>query len=70
MYLAHTTIDDLIVSINKAALVTGKPEYGVGLLDGFTEAAGGEVDLATVTFSGVVTEPVLQEWRARLIHQS
>lgn len=63
-YLTHATINYLIVPIHEAALVASKPEHSMGLLDGFTEAAGGEVDLATVTFSSVIAEPVLQERRA------
>ena len=31
------------------------------MLDGFAEAAGGEVDFAAVALGGVVAEPVLEE---------
>ena len=50
--------------IHKAAFVAGKPQHSLGLLDGLTKAARRKVDLATVTLSGVIAEPVLQERRA------
>jgi len=34
------------------------------LLNGFAEAAGGEVDLATMALGRVVSEPILKKGRA------
>lgn len=60
----HAAVDDEVGAVDEAALVAGEEEDGVRLLDGFAEAAGGEVDLAAVPLGGVVAEPVLEEGRA------
>lgn len=60
----HAAVDDEVGPVDEAALVAGEEQDGVGLLDSFAEAAGGEVDLAAVPLGGVVAEPVLQEGRA------
>lgn len=60
-YLGHATVNDKVGTVNEAGLVTGKEDDGLGLLDGLTEAASGEVDLTAVALGLVVTEPVLEE---------
>ena len=60
----HATIDDEIGAVDEAALIAGKEEDTLRLLDGLTETTRGEVDFATVTLSLVVTKPILQEWCA------
>jgi hypothetical protein len=57
----HTTVNNKIGSVDEAALVAGKEKNSLGLLDGFTETASGEVDFAAVTLDLVVAEPVLEE---------
>lgn len=59
--LCHSAVYDEISAVDEAALVAGEEENGLGLLDGFAEAAGGEVDFAAVALGLVVTEPVLEE---------
>lgn len=63
-YLRHPPINDKIRPVDEGTLVAGEEEHGLSLLDGFAEAAGGEVDLAAVALGGVVAEPVLEEGRA------
>ena len=63
-YLCHAAVDDKVSAVDEAALVAGEEEHGLGLLDGFAEAAGGEMDLATVTLGRVVSEPILKKGRA------
>lgn len=59
--LSHTTINHKVSAVDETALVAGKEKHGLGLLDGLTEAAAGEVHLATVALGLVVSEPVLQK---------
>ena len=63
-YLGHATVDDKVSAVDEAALVAGEEEHGLGLLDGFAEAAGGEVYLATVALGRVISEPILKKRRA------
>lgn len=60
-YLGHAAVDDKVSAVDEAALVAGEEEHGLGLLDGFAEAAGGEVDLATVALSRIISEPILKK---------
>ena len=60
-YLAQTTVNKEVGAIDEAALVAGKEDNGVGLLDGLTEATGGEVNFTTEPLGLVLTEPVLEE---------
>jgi len=60
-YLGHATVNNEVSSVDKAALVAGKEDDGVGLLDGLTETAGGEVNLTTETLGLVVAQPVLEK---------
>ena len=57
----HAAVDDEVGPIDETALVAGEEEGGLSLLDGFAEAAGGEMDFAAVALGGVVAEPVLEE---------
>lgn len=59
--LGHTAIDHEIRAVDKAGLVAGQEEHSLRLLDGLTEAAGGEVDFAAVALLSVVAKPVLEE---------
>lgn len=56
-----TTVDCEIGGIDKATLITGEEDDGVGLFDRFTETAGWEMDFATESFLLVVSQPVLQQ---------
>lgn len=60
-YLAHSTVNNKVSSVDKAALVAGKENDGVSLLDGLTETAGREVNLTTETFGLVIAQPVLEK---------
>lgn len=60
-YLGHTTINDEVGAVDEAGLITGQEDNSVCLLDGFTETSGREVNLAALTLSLVVTQPVLQK---------
>ena len=53
--LRQTTVDSEIGSIDKAALITGEEDDGVGLFDSFTEPACWEMDFATESFLLVVS---------------
>ena len=57
----HAAVDDEVGPVDEAAFVACEEEDGLGLLDGFAEAASGEVDFAAVALGGVVAEPVLEE---------
>ena len=57
----HTTVDDKVGTIDEAALIAGEEENTLGLLDGLTEPAGGEVHLTTESFGLIITQPVLQK---------
>lgn len=61
----HAAIDNEISTIDEAALVAGKEKDSLGLLNGLTEPAGGEVNFTAMSLGSVITEPVLEEWRAR-----
>ena len=63
--LCQTTVDGEIGGIDKATLIAGKKDDGVGLFDSFTETAGWEMDFATEPFLVVVSQPVLQQRRAK-----
>lgn len=63
-YLRHTAVNHKVGPVDKAAFVAGEEEDGMGLLDGFAEAAGWEMDLAAVALGCVVAEPVLKQGRA------
>ena len=63
-YLCHTPVNDKVGPVHEAAFVTGEEEDCLSLLDGFAEAAGGEVDFAAVALGCVVAEPVLKQGRA------
>jgi hypothetical protein len=60
----HTAIDNKISAVNEAALVTGKEEYRLSLLNGLAKATSGEVNFTTVALGLVVAEPVLEEGSA------
>ena len=64
-YPSHATVNDEIRAVDEAAFVASEEEDGLGLLDGFTEAAAGKVDLAAVALGRVVAEPILEEGGAR-----
>ena len=66
-YLGHSAIDDKVGSVDKAALVTGQENHRVGLFDGLTETACGEMHLTTETLGLVITKPVLQEGGAVIV---
>jgi hypothetical protein len=57
----HSAVNNKIGSVHEAALVAGKEENCLGLLDSFAETAGREVDFAAVTLGLVVAEPVLEQ---------
>lgn len=63
----HAAIDNEVGAVDEAALVAGEEEDGLGLLDGFAEAAGWEVDGAARTLDFVVSEPVLEEGSAGMV---
>lgn len=58
---SHTTVDNEIRAIDKAALVAGQEEHTLSLLDGLTETSTGEMNLTTVTLCCVVAKPVLEK---------
>ena len=66
-YLAHSTVNNKVSSVDKAALVAGEEDDSVGLLDGLTETAGREVNLTTETLSLVITQPVLEKGSASVV---
>ena len=63
-YLCHPTIDNKLVSVDEAALITGKEQHCLRLLDSLTKTTRREVDLAAVALSLIVTKPVLEKWSA------
>lgn len=68
-YLGHATVNDKVGAVDEAGLVTGEEDDGLGLLNGLTEAASGEVDLTAVALGLVVAEPVLEKRSAVLSRQ-
>ena len=60
-HLGHATVDNKVRAVYEAAFVAGEEEDGVGLFDGFAEAAGWKMYLAAVALGCVVAEPVLKE---------
>lgn len=60
-YPGHSTVNDKIGTIDKAALVASQEDHGMGLLNGLTEPSGREVDLATEPLGLIVAEPVLEK---------
>ena len=60
----QAAIDDKIGAIDEAALVAGKEEDRLRLLDGFAKAARWEVNLAAKALGRIVAQPVLEEGRA------
>lgn len=61
--LAHTTINGEVMSVDEAGLIAGQEDNSVSLLNGLTEATGGEVNLTAITLLLVITEPVLKQGR-------
>ena len=64
-YLRHPPINHEIGAVDETGFVAGEEKHGVGLFDGFAEAAGGEMDFAAVAFGGVGAEEGLEEGCAR-----
>lgn len=60
--LGHAAIHDEIRTIHEAALITGKEDRGMGLLDRFAETTSRKVHLASESLLLVVAEEVLQHW--------
>ena len=60
-YLSHTAIDNKVRTVDEAALVAREEEYCLSLLNSFSETPGREVNLATVTLSCIVSEPILEK---------
>lgn len=67
--LGHAAIDNEIRAVDEARLVAGEENNSLGLLDGLTEAASGEVNLTTVALGLVITEPVLEERSAVFVRR-
>lgn len=63
-HLGHAAIHDEIGAVHKTALVAREEDHGLGLLDGFAEAAGWKVHFAALSLGYIVAEPVLEERRA------
>lgn len=61
-HLGHATIDHEIGTVDEAALVAGQEQHRLGLLDGLSEASGGEMHFASMSLRLVISKPVLQEW--------
>ena len=59
--LGHAPIDDEIRAVDEATLVTGQEDHGVCLLDGLAESTGREMNLASMSFGRIVSQPVLEE---------
>lgn len=59
--LAHSSIYDKVLPNDKRALVTSQEDDGLRLFNGFSKAAGWEMDRPTLTFDFIVAEPVLKE---------
>lgn len=62
--LGHTAIDNEVRTVDEAALIAGKEEDRLGLLDSFAKATSREMDLTAVALRSIVTEPVLKEGSA------
>ena len=60
-YLGQSTVHHKVSRVDEAALVAGKEEHCLGLLDGLAETTRGEVDLAAVALGLVVAQPVLKQ---------
>jgi hypothetical protein len=67
----HTAIDHKVGAVDEAALVAGKEENRLSLLNGLAEATSGEMDFTAVALCLVVAKPVLEEGSAaavRILH--
>jgi len=58
---SHATIDNEVRAIDEAALIAGKEEHALGLLNGLAEAAGRKMDFTTGALGLVVTKPILKK---------
>jgi hypothetical protein len=56
---SHTTVDDKVRAIDKAALIASEEENTLSLLDSLAESASREVNLATGALGLVIAKPVL-----------
>ena len=66
---SHSTIDNEVCAVDEAALIAGKEEHALGLLNGLTEATGREMDFATSALGLVVAKPVLKKRGARVVSE-
>lgn len=60
-YLGHSAINHEFSGIDEAALVAGKKQDCLSLLNSLTKTSGREMDLTTMTLRCVITEPVLKK---------
>lgn len=63
-HLGHAAINDEIGPVHKTALIASEEDNGLGLLDGFAEAASWKMHFAALSLGYIVAEPVLEERRA------
>jgi hypothetical protein len=63
----HTAVDNEISAVDEAALVAGKEENRLSLLNGLAKATSGEVNFTTVALGLVVAEPILEEGSAGVV---
>lgn len=64
---SHTAVNNEVSPVDEAALITRKEEDALGLLNGLTEAAGGEMDFSSVALCCIIAEPILQKWSAVVV---
>lgn len=62
--LGHPPIDSKVCPVHKAAFVTGQEKHRLSLFNGFSEATSREMDLSTMPFGLIVSQPVLEEGSA------
>jgi len=60
-YLGETTIDNEVGSIDKAALVASQEDHTPGQFNSLTKTTGREMDLTTMAFGSIISEPILQQ---------
>jgi len=66
----HATVNHKVRAVDETALVAGKKQNCLSLLDGLAKTSSGEVNLAAVALGLVVAEPVLEKWGAVLVSYS
>lgn len=66
-YPSHSAIHNHFLAVHEPALIAGEEDHHLSLLNGFAEAAHGEVDFTAGALGEVVAEEVTKDFILRAV---